>query len=123
MSTSANATYTGLTTAAFSFVKINGQDDYYLTLSLSSNSLVFDGAIAVTGARDGVPYTETQDFEFESESDNFCDTLTAIEAYKNHTHATSFISAVPMEFAVLNGEPQCEVNLSVPTMYYMGQVF
>lgn len=120
---SANASYTGLTSAAFSFVKISGQDDYYQSLSLSSNYLRFSGSITATGARNGTPYTEHQDYNFSESGDDFCSTSAAITAYRNLGHYTSFVYNVTMNFAYRNGTPQYTCTLNVPTMMYLGQVF
>lgn len=119
----AAATYTGLTSACFSFVKPYGQSDSYQQLMLTSNYLRFSGTIGASGVANGSPCSATKIFDQSTGSEYFASTDAAISAYLINTQKHSFIPSVTMAFAYNGSLPQCSLTLQVPMFIGMGQVY
>lgn len=120
---SASASYTGLTSASFSFVKVSGTSDSTQELALSSNYLQFDGDITATGVINEQPVTKTKSFTYDGGHNLYCNTSSAITAYRNNTHYMEHLDYVMMSFAYNSGSPAYTCSISVPTFNYMGQVY
>lgn len=113
--TDASTTYSGVATVIFSYVKVSGQSDYYQTLSLVSNQIVYSGDVSVTGIKNGSPDTRTVESDFTKQATYYGSTSRAVSNYINGTSGQSLVGKIVISFAeISSGNGATSYSITVP---------
>lgn len=122
VASSAACSYTALTSASFSFVKINGQDDYYQSLSATSNYVKFSGGLTISGTKNGTPVTQQQMFDETLYADGYVNTSIAVNSYIANAISRTYIDEYDMQCVGTSNGYLYSYGVVIPTFTMMGQV-
>lgn len=119
---SAACSYTALTSASFSFVKIYGQDDYYQWLSATSNYVKFSGGLTISGTKNNTPVTQMQSFDETLYADGYVNTAIAVNSYIANTVSRTYIDEYDMQCVGTSNGYLYSYGVDMPTFTMMGQI-